>query len=395
MAFFSTSTEVLEATTLDATDCTDNQLAMDQRKNDFLATLAHELRNPLAPIINGLQLLSFMNLDEDAENVRSMMVRQVKQIVHLVDDLLDVARIDAGKVLLDKQLCIFRTIVDGAIEESSILISENDMTLEVIDDSHGACICGDPTRLTQVICNLLNNSAKYGRNGGKILLELGARSGVVIVRVQDDGIGIEPDRLQDIFQMYSQIENAKARGSAGLGIGLALVRSLVELHDGSVDVESDGANCGSTFTITLPMANRKVGVQKPRVVSNRSTRSLRVLVVDDLRAMRTVTKQLLEKLGHQVLVAENGQVAWEKLTEFHPDVVLSDIAMPVLSGQKLARLIRARAEFNTICLVALTGYGKEADRDIAFEAGFDRHLTKPVDFQSLRDLFEELDASAG
>ncbi len=383
---------VTEAAREQIPDSSDTFFEMDQRKNAFLATLAHELRNPLAPIKNGLQLLALMSLSEEAEVVRSMMVRQVEQIVHLVDDLLDIARISSGKLSLDKQICTISTVVKSAIEESAILISENHMTLEMIDSSHAACVCGDLCRLTQIVCNLLNNSAKYGRSGGKILLELEVCNGSVIIRVKDDGIGIPADRLVDIFTMYSQIESARGRGLAGLGIGLALVRTLVELHGGSVEVESDGPERGSTFTVKLPLAT---GIVEENISSkeifNHSKRSLRVLVVDDMRAMRVVTQQLLQKLGHEVQVAENGEVALKKLDSFKPDVIFSDITMPVMSGHELARQIRIRTDLDSVCLVALTGYGQSSDREMAFEAGFDRHLTKPVSFQSMLALFDELD----
>lgn len=364
---------------------------MDEHKNDFLATLAHELRNPLAPIQNGLQLLAMMKLGEDAENVRAMMARQVAQIVHLVDDMLDVSRIGCGKMALDKQVCIVKAIVDAAIEESTILISENGLTLEVIDRSNAACVCGDMSRLTQVVCNLLNNSAKYGRTGGKIVLELDIRDSFVLVRVRDDGIGIAAERLQDIFKMYSQIEGAHDRRSVGLGIGLALVKTLVELHDGFVNAESEGPNLGSTFTVQLPLVS---GIQleslAPQTVSGHSSRSCRILVVDDMRAMRVVTEQLLVKLGHTVQVAENGKMALEMLDSFRPDIVFSDVSMPGMDGHELARRIRKREDLSSVRLVAMTGYGQPSDRETAFNAGFDHHLTKPVALYRLRELFDEL-----
>ncbi len=388
-----TQHSVRDVTRQQISDRSDTLFAMDQRKNEFLATLAHELRNPLAPIKNGLQLLALMKLGDEAEIVRTMMVRQVEQIVHLVDDLLDVARVSTGKLQLDKQICIVSEIVKSAIEESAILISENNMTLEVINKCDGACVCGDPSRLTQVVCNLLNNSAKYGKKGGKIQLETDVCKGSVIIRINDDGIGIDADRLQDIFEMYSQVDSAHSRGLAGLGIGLSLVRTLVELHDGLVTVESAGANCGSTFTVKLPLATGNLRGKMPsKATSQIPKRSFRVLVVDDMRAMRVVTEQLLHRLGHEVQVAENGEVALETLNSFRPDIVFSDITMPLIGGYELARRIRERTDLDSVCLVALTGFGQSSDRERAFDAGFDRHLTKPVDFQSLRALFDELDS---
>ncbi len=380
-----------ELTEKQACEQVNSLFEMDQRKNEFLATLAHELRNPLAPIKNGLQLLEMMDLGKEVEIVRSMMARQVDQIVHLVDDLLDISRIGCGKVLLDKQVCRLSTVVGAAIEEASILISENGMTLEVIDESDAACVCGDLCRLTQVVCNLLNNSAKFSPIGGKITLTLLVRGDFAVIRVRDNGIGIDANRLKDIFRMYSQIENAQGRGSAGLGIGLALVKSLVEIHGGFVDAESDGPNCGSSFTVRLPLT---IGILPENISAKApANRSFHALVVDDLRVTRITTQCLLEKLGHEVQVAENGQDALEKLETFKPDVVFSDISMPVMSGHELARRIRERSDLDSVCLVATTGYGQPADRELAFEAGFDHHLTKPVDFKRLQDLFDELDVS--
>jgi CheY-like chemotaxis protein len=246
--------------------------------------------------------------------------------------------------------------------------------------------------LTQVICNLLNNSAKYGRIGGEIVLELNVRDGFVTIQVRDNGIGIAAEKLQEIFRMYSQVECSQDRGSAGLGIGLALVKSLVELHDGSVVGESEGLNLGSTFTVRLPrVADVLIANVTINKIARQDPRSYRVLVVDDMRAMRVVTEQLLIRLGHIVQVAENGQLALEMLDVFKPDVVLSDITMPGMNGYEFARRARERAELSHVVFVAMTGYGQSSDRKNAFEAGFDRHFTKPVSIQRLQDLFNELD----
>jgi len=371
-------------------DRSDSFLQMDERKNDFLATLAHELRNPLAPIQNGLQLLAMMKLGEDAENVLAMMARQVAQIVHLVDDLMDVSRIGCGKMALDKQVCIVKAIVDTAIEESIILISENGLSLEVIDRSNAACVCGDRSRLTQVVSNLLNNSAKYGRIGGKIVLELDIRDSFVLLRIRDDGIGIAAERLQDIFKMYSQIKGAHDRSPVGLGIGLALVKTLVELHGGFVNAESEGPSLGSTFTVQLPLATAiQFENSAPQTTTGFSFRKCRILIVDDMRAMRVVTEQLLVKLGHTVQVAESGKIALEMLDSFKPDIVFSDVSMPGMDGHELARRIREREDLGSVRLVAMTGYGQPSDRETAFNAGFDHHLIKPVALQRLRELFDE------
>lgn len=370
----------------------DDFFRMDQRKNEFLATLAHELRNPLAPIKNGLQLLSFMGLNQEAEDLRAMMSRQVDQIVRLVDDLLDISRISCGKVALHKQPLSLSTVITAAVEESIGLIKEKEISLVVSDKTQSACVFGDLGRLTQVICNLLNNSAKYGKRGGTIRLSLEVEGSTIDIQVTDDGIGISQDRLKDIFCMYSQVESSQARGSAGLGIGLALVRSLVELHGGLVEASSGGLGCGSTFTVCLPLASKALVEKVPESLPpKRPSRSFRVLLVDDLYAMRIVASKLLETLGHVVQAVENGQLALDVLNSFKPDVVISDITMPVMDGYELARRIRQRTELEGVCLIALTGYGQTSDRENAILAGFDHHITKPVDFQHLQLLFDELD----
>lgn len=367
-------------------------LELENRNTDLLATLGHELRNPLAPIKNGLRLLAMMQLGEEADKVRSMMERQVDQIVRLVEDFVDVKRINCGKVMIDKHLLVISTVVDAAIEESAILIAENGLTLEVIDKSDAACVCGDLCRLTQVICNLLNNSAKFGKTGGRIVLNLDTDADFVFIRVHDNGIGIATDRLDNIFRMYDQVEIANGVRTSGVGIGLGLVKSLVELHGGIVKAESDGLDCGATFTIRLPLATRTSCENNlSAIVSNHPSRQFRVLVVDDVRAMQFVTKQLLEKLGHEVHVADNGCCALEILDSFRPEVVLSDLTMPVMDGHELTRRIRERKENENVCLVALSGYGQTIDLEMAFEAGFDRHITKPIDLHKLQEFFNEWD----
>ncbi|XZE56981.1 response regulator [Planctomycetaceae bacterium SH139] len=295
-------------------------------------------------------------------------------------------------MILDKQVFTLASVIQAAVEETSIFISENGLSLEVIDESGSACVCGDRCRLTQVVSNLLNNAAKFGRSGGRIVLNLGTNDRFLFIRVHDNGIGIPADQLTKIFTMYEQVETVNGCRSAGLGIGLALVRSLVELHGGAVTAASDGLDCGSTFTVRLPIVTGMNGDDVPsNVVSDQRSHQRHVLIVDDLRAMRFVTKQLLEKLGHEVRVAENGRDALKILETFKPEVVFSDLTMPVMGGHELAREIRRRNGLESIRLVALSGNGQTFEREMAFEAGFDHHLTKPIDFQQLQELFNELD----
>ena len=374
------------------------QLAdMDSRKNEFLATLAHELRNPLAPIKNAVQLMGMLKIDPEFDELRQMMARQVEQLVRLIDDLLDVSRIGCGKISLRREVVDLRAIIDAAVEASSTFIAENGQQLIVnMPDGDEVRVNGDASRLTQVISNLLNNSAKYSDAGSRIELTVVQEDQVAVISVRDNGVGIAPEMLQSIFNMFSQANDTLERGSAGLGLGLTLVKTLVELHDGIVVAQSEGVGKGSTFTVRLPVvANLKSTIEMPvDMVQNMSARSFKVLVVEDMRALRVITARLLEKLGHVVEFAENGPLALLKLDTFTPEVVFSDIAMPGMTGYELAQRIRQRPECAQVYLVALTGFGQSSDLEKALEAGFDEHMVKPVDLAVLQSLFERLSKTA-
>lgn len=368
----------------------------DSRKNEFLATLAHELRNPLAPIKNAVQLMGMLRIDPEIEELRQMMARQVEQLVRLIDDLLDVSRIGRGKISLRRENVDLRAIIEAAVEASSTFIAENGQQLIVqMPGNDEVRVNGDPSRLTQVISNLLNNSAKYSDAGSRIELNVVEENQMAVISIHDNGIGIAPEGLQSIFNMFSQEDDTLERGSAGLGIGLTLVKTLVELHDGTVVAESEGIGKGSTFTVRLPTVAKPQSTTTNPVISvqRASTRSFKVLIVEDMRALRVITARLLEKLGHVVQFAENGPLALSKLETFIPDVVFSDIAMPGMTGYELAQRIRQRSDCSQVYLVALTGFGQSSDRDRALEAGFDEHMVKPVDIALLRELFERIPGS--
>lgn len=369
------------------------QLAeMDCRKNEFLATLAHELRNPLAPIKNAVQLMGMLTLDPELDGLRQMMARQVEQLVRLIDDLLDVSRIGRGKISLRREVVDLRAIIDAAVEASSTFIAENGQQLVVdVPDRDEVCVNGDPSRLTQVISNLLNNSAKYSDAGSRIELAVVVEDQTAVISVRDNGIGIAPEGLESIFGMFSQEDDTLERGSAGLGIGLTLVKTLVELHDGTVVAHSAGVGKGSTFTVRLPTTvNLKSAMAIPIAAHAVSTKSFKVLIVEDMRALRVITARLLEKLGHIVECVGSGPLALLKLDTFTPDVVFSDIAMPGMTGYELAQRICQRPGCDRVYIVALTGFGQASDRDKALEAGFHEHMVKPVDIAILRSLFERL-----
>jgi len=366
---------------------------MDRRKNEFLATLAHELRNPLAPIKNAVQLMGMLKLDPELVELRQMMARQVEQLVRLIDDLLDVSRISRGKIALRKEVIELKTVIDAAVESSATFIAESGQQLTIrIDDNTPIFVNADPSRLTQVVSNLLNNSAKYSAAGCRIELSVSLEDHVAVICVSDNGIGIAADRLADIFQMFSQVDDSPERGSPGLGIGLTLVKTLVELHDGTVIAESEGVGKGSVFTIRLSATEAPGPQHSPTSNEHESkpVRRFRVLVVEDMRALREMMARLLSKLGHEVEFVENGTLALQKLSQRLPEVIFSDIAMPGITGYELAQHIRQRPDSSGIYLVALTGFGQSADREKALQAGFDEHMIKPVDIAALQALFEKL-----
>ena len=359
----------------------------NRRKDEFLATLAHELRNPLAPVRNGLEILRIQAGEEtDTAAIREIMERQIVTMSRLIDDLLDISRISLGKVELRREAVSVGTILDEAIEVSrpQVDAARHQLSVHAIDDS--VMVFGDRTRLSQVIGNLIQNSAKYTPDGGNIDLWVVGKDESIEIRVSDNGVGISADMLEGVFEMFTQIARPGARSQGGLGIGLALVRQLVELHDGSVHAESNGLGFGSSFVVRLP----RMGVASLPAVTTplqelmETTSPLRVLVVDDnidaARSLETVMKLL----GHEVSVAFTGNSALDQIFTRAPDVAFVDIGLPDLSGYEVAIKVRENDEFNGVQLVALTGWGNEAHRRQSTQAGFDFHLTKPADTATIR-----------
>ncbi len=368
-----------------------------RRMSEFMATLAHELRNPLAPIRNALDLLGMSTLCEEDEELRVLMDRQVSQLIRLIDDLLDISRIGRGKIVLQRKVADLRTVVESAIEASSMLIQEKGQVLQLDFCPDELWVNIDTARITQVASNLLNNASRY--SDAECIIELSLKmdrdsdeNGMATMIVKDNGIGISSDRLSEIFQMFAQVDDSLGRGQAGLGIGLTLVKTIVELHRGTVIAQSDGVGKGSMFTVKLPLANptAEVLADEPAKEWPISERTFQVLVVEDMRALRTIMARLLQKLGHRVEVAEDGLEALESLTETKPDVIFSDISMPGMTGYDLAKKIRKLPQLSDIYMVAMSGYGQLADRRQSRASGFDEHMIKPVDITKLRDFFERL-----
>ncbi|MCL7421043.1 MAG: PAS domain S-box protein [Methylobacter sp.] len=360
----------------------------DRRKDEFLAMLAHELRNPLAPIRNAVQLLK-MREDEDPKLVwsRNVIDRQVTHMARLLDDLLDVARIMQGKITLKSERFELTDIVNNAIETSRPLIESRGQELIVSQTTTPQWIEGDRVRLEQVLSNLLNNAAKYTSEGGTITLSVMRDNSDAVIKIQDTGIGIAPDILPQIFDLFTQADHSLAHSQGGLGIGLTLVRQLVEIHGGTVTAASAGVGQGSSFTVRLPALTMKsTDTESTQTQSMLPIPKFRILVVDDyLDAAESLT-MLLQAEGHEVETADCGLKAIEQAQSFRPQVVLLDIGLPDLDGYEVAKRLRALPETRDTVLIALTGYGQTEDRERSELAGFNHHLLKPVNFEKLSAL---------
>ena len=349
----------------------------DRRKDEFLATLAHELRNPLAPIRTGLHFLRMGGTGEQATRTHEMMERQLRHLVRMVDDLLDISRITLGKVELKKERVDFRNVLGSALETTRPLIEASNHELAVRLPAGPLPLDADPTRLAQVLANLLNNAAKYTPSGGRIQLSAEVEGDTLIVRVCDTGIGIPAEMLSRVFDIFTQVGRSIDHSQGGLGIGLTLVRRLLDMHGGSVVAESAGINQGSTFTVKLPLARR--GETPEAVVAPAATQRVRrILIVDDNTDAAETLAMLLNLEGHLTRVAHDGEAALNAAVEFQPDTVFLDIGMPGMNGYETAQRLR-EAHGNAMRIIALTGWGAEEDRRLANHAGFDRHLVKPVD----------------
>jgi PAS domain S-box-containing protein len=362
----------------------------DRRKDEFLAILAHELRNPLAPISTGLDILKATERDLTSREIRDMMERQLRHLVHLVDDLLDVSRVSRGKVQLRREIIGVANIVELAVETSRPLVEAARHQLSLSVPNEPLYVDGDLTRLAQVVSNLLNNAAKYTVEGGRIELSAVGESSCVVIRVTDSGVGIPREMLPKVFNLFTQVDRAVDRSQGGLGIGLSLVKRLVEMHGGSVTVESDGAGAGSTFTIQLPRVPAPTTTsQLPSQLSRADDGGLskhRVLVVDDNVDAAITLSMLLKHLGCETAVAHSGPDALAVAMSFQPQIAFIDIGLPGLNGYEVAARLRHTPMCAKAVLVALTGWGSREDRQHSLGAGFNFHLTKPTDAAAIRDV---------
>jgi PAS domain S-box-containing protein len=368
--------------------------AADQRKNEFLALLAHELRNPLAPLRNGLHLVRIATDAITRERACAMMDRQLRHMVRLVDDLLDVSRITRSKLELRREPVELATVVRNAVEASGELIDSFDHELFIELPEECVLLEADPVRMTQVVSNLLNNAAKYTNPGGRIEVRAWQEEGDAVISVRDTGIGIAREDLGRVFELFSQLHGDPSRSPGGLGVGLSLVRGLVHMHGGTVEARSAGPGRGSEFVVRLPVCAHKGPEAAEERFPRRDTAAAasapsaarRVLVVDDSEDNAESLSQLLRSMDHQTEVAYDGPSAVAAAASFNPEVVLLDIGLPGYDGYEVARRIRATEQGREVRLIAITGWGQDGDKRRAWAAGFDAHLTKPVDPAALLSL---------
>lgn len=361
--------------------------AADRAKNEFLATLAHELRNPLAPLRNAAQILRLEG--SPSPNLRwalDVIDRQMQQMTRLIDDLLDISRITVNKLELRKSTVELAEIVKAAVESSHPVLESCGHTLRVTVEPR-VFVDGDLARLAQVVSNLLNNSAKYMERGGRVWLTAERQGGDAVLSVRDAGIGLPADMLTQIFEIFAQVDRSLSRSRGGLGIGLTLVKRIVEMHDGTVTAQSDGIGKGSEFVVRLPARTAEATPSGASRLSRAGAASAcRVLVVDDNEDSAASLAMLLETVGHQVRTAHDGEEALAAAEDFRPDVAFLDIGLPRMNGYEVAERIRGHAWGRGMTLIALTGWGQDSDRLRSKEAGFDRHLVKPVDPTTLLEL---------
>jgi PAS domain S-box-containing protein len=376
---------------IDARKQAEQQLAdLNRRKDEFLAMLSHELRNPLAPILNAVQLLQLQkNENAVQQKARAIIERQVRQLTHLVNDLLDVVRTATGRIQLCREPVVVSDIVQRAVETTCPLIDQHHHELTVSLPPAPVWLDADASRLVQVVTNLLNNAAKYTHEGGRLWLSVQQEGDQAVLRVRDTGLGIAPAFLPHVFDLFAKAERSADRSQGGLGIGLALVKRLVELHGGTVTASSTLGQ-GSEFVVRLavhPPATPACAAQPaPIGTAAPSRRTLQVLVVDDNVDAAKILLLLVRECGHQVTMAHTGPAALAAALDDRPDVILLDIGLPEWDGYEVAKRIRQEPALRGTVLVAITGYEREADRHRAQQAGFDHHLVKPVDFRKVREI---------
>jgi signal transduction histidine kinase/CheY-like chemotaxis protein len=358
--------------------------AADRRKDEFLAVLGHELRNPMAPLQNALELLALGGSNPEVlARTRALMDRQLRHLVRLVDDLLDVARIRSGKIVLELERVDLSTLISSAVELARPLIDARRHRLDVRLPQSQLWIHADRTRLPQLLTNLLNNAAKYSHEGAHIAIEAGMANGCAEVRVKDTGIGMSPEALANVFELFAQAAGPEHAVQGGLGVGLSLARSIAELHGGTLTAASEGPGKGSEFLLRLPLAGPPEQLASAPNEAQRAPSSRKILIVDDNIDAADSLGVMLSYSGHDTRVVYSGREALLKAKDFVPDTLILDLGMPEMDGYAVARAVRSDPALRRVQLIALSGYGQEEDRRRTSEAGFDEHLVKPVVFAVL------------
>ena len=362
----------------------------DKNKNEFLGALSHELRNPLATISAGLQLLDITDDLKQSQNAKQIMKRQIDQLCHLVDDLLDLTRITNNKIDLKKECVELTTLALLATEDQRPLFDEKGVTLETEIGKERLYLDGDPVRLRQVIGNLLHNALKFTREGGKAVLSVYMEKNKAVICVKDNGIGMKAEILQDIFEPFIQADNSLDRNNGGLGLGLSITKGIIQLHGGSVKASSEGIGKGSSFYIYLPLDQKTGKPPSYRGYGGNAARSLRILFIEDNRDFAGILSATLKLLGHEVVAAYDGVQGIKKAKEITPQVIFCDIGLPVMDGYEIARRLRSEETLKEVPLIALTGYAGERDIERAMEAGFSMHLPKPIDMARIQDILDKV-----
>jgi PAS domain S-box-containing protein len=370
----------------------DDLAEANRSKEEFMALLSHELRSPLSPILNALSILRQMRTNDPIiENAGNIIDRQVGQMVRLVDDLLDIGRITKGKLRLTKEKVELRVVANHAAETARPFMEARKHEFSVSLPTQPLWVEADPARMEQIVVNLLNNAAKYTDTGGLIRMTVSQEGDEAVIRVRDNGVGIAPQVLPHVFDLFTQVDGSLGRSYGGLGIGLALVRNLVEMQEGRVQAQSGGLGKGSEFTVKLPVVSTTAGYEAKTVLEpgQDTGRSLHVLVVEDNVDAADSLSMLLRLYGHDVQVARTGPTALEMASTFRADVVLLDIGLPGMDGYQVAKRLRERPDFKGVTICALTGYTpSEADRERHQQSGFDHYFVKPVSLEKLTELFK-------
>lgn len=363
----------------------------DRRKDEFIAILAHELRNPLAPIKNGLEILTRTPDTPKASEIHTIMERQMGHLVRLIDDLLDASRMGQGKINIVREDTDLNSAIDAAMESCAGLVSEKSINVSLDRPDAAVLVHADRTRLSQIITNLLNNAAKYTQAGGSIHIRVAVERGDAVVTITDNGIGIDPAMMPHIFDLFTQIKQNSGNGNSGLGIGLSLVKRLVELHGGSVSGSSNGPGTGSSFTVRLPVTEGIASPTPQSAARKKAIEPLNILVVDDNIPSAQTIGWMLELIGHTPVIAHDAAGAMRIASgASKPDVIVLDIGLPDMNGYDLCRELRKDAALEKSVFIAQTGWGQDKDRKTAFEAGFDHHLVKPVSLQQFSDILMDI-----